>query len=71
MGEDRAERKPPGGGGQRASGRARPERQRGTCPDGREAGGVGEGTNKRGRRVNTGPAKSLLFLLFHVKLYFT
>ena len=55
MGDDRAERLPPGGGGQRA----------------KRAGGVGDGTNKRARRVNAGPAKNLLFLLFHVKLYFT
>ena len=34
-------------------------------------GGVGDGTKKRAWRVNAGPAKSLLFLLFHVKLYFT
>ena len=33
-----------------------------------EQGGVGEGTKKRARRVNAGPASSLLFLLFHVKL---
>lgn len=45
----------PGRGGQRAE----------------RAGGVGDGTKKRARRVNAGPAKSLLFLLFHVKLYFT
>lgn len=54
MGDDRAERKPPGGGGQRA----------------KRAGGVGDGTKKRARLVNAGPAKSLLFLLFHVKLFF-
>lgn len=55
MGDDRAERKPPGGGGQRA----------------KRAGGVGDGTKKRPRRVNAGAAKSLLFLLFYLKLYFT
>lgn len=54
MGDDRAERKPPGGGGQRAQ----------------RAGGAGDGTKKRTRRVNAGSAKSLLFLLFHVKLFF-
>lgn len=40
MGDDRAERKPPGGGGQRAE----------------RAGGVGDGTKKRPRRVNAGAA---------------
>ena len=55
MGDERAERKPPGGGGQRA----------------KRAGGVGDGTKKLARHFHAGPAKSLLFLLFHVKLYFT
>ena len=41
MGDERAERKPPGGGGGG-------ERS--------EPGGVGEGTKKRARRVNAGPA---------------
>ena len=36
-----------------------------------EQGGWGDGTKKRPRRVNAGAAKSLLFLLFHVKQYFT
>ena len=40
MGDERAERKPPGGGGGERS----------------EPGGVGEGTKKRARRVNAGPA---------------
>ena len=40
MGDDRAERMPPGGGGQRA----------------KRAGGVGEGTKKRTRHVNAGAA---------------
>ena len=52
MGNDRDERNPPGGEGKRA----------------KRAGGVGDGTKKRGRLVNAGPAKSLLFLWFHVKL---
>ena len=55
MGDDRAERLPPGGGGSERS----------------EQGGWGDGTKKRPRRVNAGAAKSLLFLLFHVKQYFT
>lgn len=55
MGDDRAEWMPPGGGGSARSAQ----------------GGVGEGTKKRPWRVNAGAAKSLLFLLFHVKLYFT
>ena len=54
MGDDRAERKPPGGGG-------------GARSAAKRAGGVGDGTKERARRVNAGPAKSLL-LLFHVKL---
>ena len=29
----------------------------------------GDGTKKRVRRANAGPAKSLLFLMFHVKLF--
>lgn len=40
MGDDCAERKPPGGGGQRAE----------------RAGGAGDGTKKRPRRVNAGAA---------------
>ena len=40
MGDDRAERKPPGGGGSERS----------------EQGGVGDGTKKRARRVDAGPA---------------
>ena len=40
MGDDRAERLPPGGGGSERS----------------ERGGVGDGTNKRGRREIAGPA---------------
>ena len=40
MGDDRAEWMPPGGGGQRAQ----------------RAGGVGDGTKKRPRRVNAGAA---------------
>ena len=40
MGDNCAERKPPGGGGGERS----------------EPGGVGDGTKKRGRRVNAGPA---------------
>ena len=36
-----------------------------------EQGGVGDGTKKWPRRVNAGATKSLLFLLFRVKLYFT
>ena len=40
MGDERAERKPPGGGGSERS----------------ERGGAGDGTKKRARRVNAGPA---------------